>query len=334
MAEVFNTTLLVSGLQKADEYLLQMALDAGANPVRCTPHLAWKPVRAERSPAGNAWQHRFLAETEAVWADLPQLIGHHAFAHIDTKVINTWFAGLPGNIPLRFDEAPVDPDLFYVGSYFGLKDLHWSDDADLEHAVTGEPYRLNGKPAYRLGARTCGVQFFNYGFGDNLPLVVIPTDNPRISIYAVKSSAFKEFELLLRMQTFREVVASTQPLQRWGGVVLPNVLVEQEVEVGKDKIVGLNTTSYLGQYCWVFEAGMFLRLVLSPDGPLAEGAAKMGFALECYRMPVEDPRPDYLMDDSFIFAFVDAEVPSTPYVAAWVSGKEFEAEMISLAQYR
>lgn len=330
MSTAFNTTLLSLGLKSADDYLREMAIQVGVN--LGNKRLKWRTVRQHE--LGFDWQTEFLNFTGSMTAgELDNLLGHSAYAHIDPREVNKWFAKHP-NIPIRFDEGPVDPALFYVGAYFGLNDLHWAGEADLEdRSNEWRPYTLNGKLAYRLGSRACGVKFYNIGQGALTPLVVIPTDNPRISIYAVKSWPAEEFALLKRIQNLRHLAVPRNELPTWGGLILPNVLVEKEIALGKDKIVGLNTTSYLGPQVRVFEAGMFLRLVLCPDGPLAEGAAKMGFAFES-AMVYDEQRPNYLMDGDFCFGFVDSNVLSSPYVSAWVPVADFSSETINLEQFR
>lgn len=331
MATAFNTTLLVLGLSEAERFLRGEAR-SGGKVVYPQELLTWE--RVEEGKPGHEWQGKFLEQMPLVRDDLRLLLGHRAYAHVDPSEVNKWFAALPGKIPIRFEEGPVDPLLFCVGTYFGLWGLHWQGESQEVNPRDPNfpPYLLNGRPAYRLSATTNGVQFFDSGLGCDLPLVVIPTSDPRIKILAFKSSKFEEFELLGRVQILRQMIDG-HSLDRWGGIILPNVLIEQEVPVGEGRIVGLNAEDYVERRVRVFEAGMFLRLVLCPEGPLAEGAAKVGFAKEAMQID-DDSRPDYPFDENFVFAFLDTRVESTPYAVAWVPTNEFSSEVITLAQFR
>lgn len=332
MFRQFNTTLLMLGLRKAEDYLWHEVYGTEGAP-KTRNHMMWNPV--PRGMPGCEWQSELLALSELEWQVVRDLLGHEAYSHIDVRKVNEWLTKFP-NVPVKLTERPVSPLYFYVAAHFALKDLTWVDKADESRPnVKGnfDAITLFGKPAFRLDANKCGVRFYDVGFGPNRPLVVIATTNPRISIYAIsQDSMVEEFQLIRIIRELGYNMERAGLVENWGGVVFPNLVAKGEVDINEGRMQGLWSISYQHQRVSVVEAKMYLLSVLSPEGPLAEGAAAMGMAKELFSPP--SGKPDYEFNKPFVYSFVDSACPRLPYLVTWADPDAFSPTRVSLDQFK
>lgn len=324
----FNRTLLPLGLSVAEEYMWLNARGKGEQ----------KPLFWHTDDAGarGLWQSNLLQAYEELLPDLGNLLGHKATANIDSVEVNNWFQA--DNFPRLIPEKPVDPLVFYIGMIYMLRNLSWLDgEADEHEPESGTSYTVTPekKPAYRLSASKNAVRFYEVGL--DFPVVVFPTwdtsekAKSRISVVAwLADKPTYEWDLVVGAQNVVKRIKNTAEVNIYGGAILPNIKVESELNLGEGKAKGLWTKSYDGRTVSVEDAGMFLRNILCPQGPLSEGAAFMAMRYESFLIEPKD-KPDFVFDRPFVFSFVDFGLRTpTVYTSVHVEPEDFSSTRVEI----
>jgi hypothetical protein len=331
MSNSFNQTLLPTGLKAAEEYLWNERADGAM----ARYPLVWNSGGSQQA---GLWQENLLFFSAFLQNDLDRFLGHKTYADVDPKLVNDWFESQPSRFPRLIPEKPVDPFIFYIGMVYALRNLSWIGGEASEYGPGYNRLALTADnlPAYKLTANKNRVRFFD--IGEAYPAAIIPTFDTvngqasRISVIVWFSGESEEWELISRARNIAKMSVSTGTVDAFSGVVLPNILAESTLKLGEDKMKGLWTIDYRGRKVRVENAGMFLRNVLSAEGPLSEGAAFMEMTKEAAFMEAEDPRPLLHFDMPFNFAFVDTGLARpTVYTATWVGKEDFSKERIDLS---
>lgn len=304
----FDVITLVKALKEAESFIAQILREEAS--LEGLRRLQWQPI--------NDKQTQFMQRFDRVWPELARFPELQAWARWTAEEINQILAD--HGFSIRLDPWQNDRIRFGVAAIYDLT-VKWLVKGRETDSV-GQPYRINERPAYRLPAEEAQVQFINLG---DAPVIRIPGQNAGDYVCITRADERLDgFRLLTEVERLRREVAHAWLINKWGGVVLPNVLFDTEVDVSW--LVGLHTSDETRTPWAVEQAKMQAKFAMGPEGARANVAA----AIAVKRGAIELPKPDYVIDHDVVLWFEREGVAPEPLFSAYVPLNEFARRVVGL----
>lgn len=317
-AAAFDITTLVRALIEANDLIKQIIVEErGFIP---EGDLEWHPVN--QGQPGHTEQVMFVQHFKPVNADLPNFGELKAWARWTAEECNKILT--EHGFTIRLEAWPYDRQTFGVVAIYDLT-IKWLVKGSIKNDL-GYPYLINKRPAFHLGVSEAQISFYDVGRGQ--PLVRIPGQKSGDYVCLIKwIRPLTGFELLDEVERLRAHLRTRRTLYQWGGVILPNILLDEEVDISWLK--SLWTKDETGQIWWVSQAKMQAKFALGPEGARARVAAAMAVTREA----VSIPRPDYVVDDNIILWMERDSVTSVPLFSAYVPKDNFATQTVGLDSF-
>lgn len=284
----FDITTIVKALKEAETMIATIKHDEGE---LSDDAIEWL--------GRNEAQAALVAKMPAVVKDLPKFGELQAWARWTAEEINAILK--THGFEIRLNPWPNDRRTFGVAAIYDLI-LKWLMKGD-------NSFKIHDKPAFRLAASKAGVRFYDAG---SLLISIMTETDDIVYIAPAKRTPSTVFELYEIIEHLRAKRTNARPVHRWGGLVLPNVCFDQEVDL--TWLIGLAAGNWS-----VSQAKMQAKFALGPKGARARVATAMSVTRTFGVEKVED----YVVDHDFILWVEREGVKSTPLFSAFVSLDEF-----------
>lgn len=315
-ASAFDVTTLVKALHEASGFIARILKEEqGVTVIRPA---GWQVD--PQAPSGVQERQRgFLERFQAISGELNEFDELQAWARWEADELNNILAD--HGFSIRLDPWPDDRRTFGVVAIYDLV-VKWFLKGEIGHFVAGMPDR----PAYRLSRKNHGVHFYKVDGSE--PLIVIPGQRQGDYVAVIKHPQLEGFQLLSKVEELRQVLKTEYPRNDYDGVIMPNVLFNQEVDISWLQGMWKSESEDRLGWAWrVSQAKMQAKFALGPEGARAKVASAAGIMRT---LSIEMPQPDYQLNGDFIVFFGRRSVPSEPLFSAWIPKEEFARRTVGL----